>query len=77
MKVLKYIYYKTIQENWGYGDGWEDVDFHVSDSTGWIKDKTARDLFKDNLKAYRENSSASVKVGRFKEINPKWKEVNA
>jgi len=46
----EYNYYKVIQQNWGYG--WDDVDFHETDSTYWPKD---RKLFLENLKAYREN----------------------
>jgi len=67
MKINKWTYHKTIQENWGYG--WDSVDFYESDSTGFIKDREERQRFKDNLKAYRENSAAPVRVVTTKELN--------
>lgn len=51
--MRKYTYYKVIQGNYGYG--WDDVDFHECDSTGFIHGQENRDLFKANLKAYRDN----------------------
>lgn len=56
----KYTYYKVIQGNYGYG--WDDEDFHACDSTGFIKDSQARQLCKDNLKAYRENGGGVYRV---------------
>lgn len=53
---MKYTYYRVIQEYWGR---WEDVDFHETDSTYWPKD---REALKENIKAYRENSQAPVRV---------------
>ena len=51
----KYTYYKVIQGNYGYGHGWEDVDFHECDSTGWINNDEDRQTLKYNVRAYREN----------------------
>lgn len=67
MKVNKYTYYKVIQGNYGYD--WEDEDFHETDSTGFIPTKEARDCFKDNLKAYRENGGGIYRVIKRKELN--------
>lgn len=54
----KYEYHKVIQQNWGYG--WDDVDFYECDSTGFIKDKETRDLFKENLRLYRTEPGQPV-----------------
>jgi len=59
----KYTYYKVIQENWN--GLWDDVDFHETNSQFFCKD---RKLFKENLKAYRENSPAPVRVIRRREL---------
>lgn len=53
-KQNKFTYYKVIQENWG--SGWDDVDFEETNTA------EARKLFKENLKAYRENSQAPIRV---------------
>jgi len=66
MKKNKYTYYKIIQGNYGYG--WEDEDYHETDSTGWIKDKEDRETFKYNLKAYRENGGGPYRVIKRKEL---------
>lgn len=61
MRQSKYQYLKVIQQNWGYGQ-WDDVDFYECDSTGWISDKEQRQLFKNNLKAYRDNQPVPTRV---------------
>lgn len=53
-KQNKFTYYKVIQENWG--NGWDDVDFEE------VNTVEARKLFKENLKAYRDNSPALIRV---------------
>ena len=67
MRKNKYTYYKVIQQNWGYG--WDDVDFYESDSSGFIKDRETRELFKTNLKAYRENEPVPTRVVKKRELN--------
>lgn len=62
----KYIYYKVIQGNYGYG--WKDEDFHECDSTGFIRDNADKAAFKYNLKAYRENGGGVYRVITRKEI---------
>ena len=47
--MTKYIYYKVIQTNSGYG--WSDDDFHETNSSFNCIDKAA---FKENLAAYKE-----------------------
>jgi len=49
-----YEYLKVIQQNWGYGHGWEDVDAHPCNSRGSMTRKD-RAALRENLKAYREN----------------------
>ena len=67
MKTNKYKYYKVIQGNYGYG--WDDEDFHETDSTGFMATKEARQALKDNLKAYRENGGGAYRVIKRKELN--------
>lgn len=59
-KRNKYDYYRVIQGDYGYG--WDDEDFHACDSTGFIKGKTERKLFKDNLLDSRVNGGGSYRV---------------
>ena len=60
----KYTYYKIIQGNYGYG--WDDEDFHETDSTFFPLDYKT---YKHNLKAYRENGGGSYKVINRRELN--------
>jgi hypothetical protein len=62
MRQNKFAYLKVIQQHTGPQYGWEDVDAHETDSTGYIKDKAARDTFKYNLKAYRSEQPYPVRV---------------
>lgn len=48
----KYTYYKVIQGNYGFG--YEDVDFHETDSGYYPKDNKT---YRENVKAYRENET--------------------
>lgn len=66
MKQNKYTYYKIIQQHWGHG--WEDVDAHETDSAGYMN-QAARDAFKFNLKAYRTEQTAPVRVVFRRELN--------
>lgn len=61
----KYLYYKVIQGN--YGTGWDDVDFYECDSTGFMTKET-RELFKENLRAYRDNEPVSHRVIKRREL---------
>jgi hypothetical protein len=61
-KTNRYTYYKVIQENWG--NSWDDVDFHETNSKYVPKDRKS---FKENLKAYRANSNAPIRVVNRKE----------
>ena len=61
----KYTYYKVIQGNYGYG--WNDEDFHETDSTYWPKNI---DLYKANLTAYRLNGGGCYRVINRRELNP-------
>lgn len=67
MRTSKYTYYKVIQGN--YGQGWNDEDFHLTDSAGSFKSGFDRQRFKDNLKAYRENGGGVYRVIKRKELN--------
>uniref|UniRef100_A0A6M3LRS3 Uncharacterized protein n=1 Tax=viral metagenome TaxID=1070528 RepID=A0A6M3LRS3_9ZZZZ len=64
--MRKYTYYKVIQGN--YGRGWDDVDFHECDSTGYMKPED-RAVFKENVKAYRENEPQPHRVIFRRELN--------
>jgi hypothetical protein len=57
-KPTKYLYEMVIQQNWGYGHGWEDVDAYDCDSTGFIRDREQRELYKYNYRAYRTEGGA-------------------
>jgi hypothetical protein len=59
----KYIYYKVIQTNSGYG--WADDDFHEANSSFMCID---RKTYKENLKAYREAGGFSVRVINRREV---------
>lgn len=63
--ATKYIYYKVIQEGYGTGCGWEDVDHHECDSTFFPKDHKA---FRYNLKAYKRCSTARIRVIHRREL---------
>lgn len=74
MKTRKYNYYKVIQQNFGYGQGWEDVTQHSCDSTGTVttmskefktlRNGSTRQLteLESDLKEYRENTSYPTRV---------------
>lgn len=62
MRKNKYEYYKIIQTNHGYG--WDDDDFHATDSAFNVRDRTA---FKTNLQAYKDNCQCSIRVINRKE----------
>jgi hypothetical protein len=53
----KYIYYRIIQTNSGYG--WDDDDFHEAHSDGFPINFSA---YKENLKAYKENFKGDIRV---------------
>lgn len=57
VKAKKYRYYKVIQENWG--SQWDDADFHECNSKGVLLN---RKEFNENLRAYKENSPAPLRV---------------
>ena len=57
---MKYNYLKIIQVD--YGQGWEDVDAHECDSTGWINNPEARTLLKFNMRAYQENELRPYRI---------------
>ena len=63
----KYTYYKVIQEYWN--GKWEDVDFHETDSSYWITDRNARQLYRENLKAYNDANNAPVRIVTRREVN--------
>lgn len=56
----KYRYEKILQGF--YGQGWDDLTAYDCDSTGWIKDKAARQELKDDIMAYRENEPNAHRV---------------
>lgn len=56
-RAKKYDYYKVIQGN--YSHGFDDEDFHETDSTGYPKNRA---LLRENLKAYRENGGGIYRV---------------
>lgn len=66
MKTNKYKYYKVIQGN--YGHGWDDEDFHITNSSYSFISGVDYQRFKDNLKAYRENGQGSYRVIKRKEL---------
>ena len=59
----KYIYYKVIQTNHGFG--WDDDDFHETDSRYWPKDRPA---YLENKKLYRQNIQGSMRVINRREL---------
>jgi len=67
MRANKYNYYKVIQGNYGYG--WNDEDFHETNSLGSFKSEFDHQNFKDNLKAYRKNGGGVYRVIKRKELN--------
>lgn len=64
--MTKYNYYKVIQECTCLG--WEDSDFHETDSTYCFKTEKDWSRFKENLKAYRENAGCPVRVIKRREL---------
>lgn len=60
---MKYTYYLVIQQNWG--NSWDDVDLHECNSQGMAKDRAA---FRENLRLYRMEQSAPVRVVSRKEL---------
>lgn len=60
----KYTYYKIIQTNGGYG--WDDDDYH---ETGADFIPLNNKLFKENLKAYRDNFAGPIRVIKRRELN--------
>jgi hypothetical protein len=63
----KYTYYRVIQEQWG--GQWCDVDFHECMASGGFYRHDQRALYRENLRAYRDNSPAPVRVIKRREIN--------
>ena len=61
--MTKFIYYRVIQTNSGYG--WDADDFHEAKSDYTLKD---RKPFNENLKAYRANFSGSIRVVNRREL---------
>jgi hypothetical protein len=70
--MKKYTHYKIIQGNYGFG--WDDEDFHQTNSQGAFENKEARESFRFNLKAYRENGGGAYRVIQRREfmryVNP-------
>ena len=65
MKGNKYLYWKIIQGR--YGGVWEDLDWHVVDSSGHPRD---RKLFKQNMSGYREaEPDTPFRVIKRRELN--------
>jgi hypothetical protein len=59
MKINKYIYGWKVQQNWGYGHGWEDVAF----------EDTYREAY-SQVKCYRANQpECPVRIVRGRELN--------
>lgn len=67
MKQNKYTYYKIIQQDFGYY-GFEDVDAHECNSRGFMTSQQ-RATFRENLKAYRENSPYPTRTIFRRELN--------
>ena len=67
MRTNKYDYYRVIQSNHGYG--WDDEDYHETTSDYCVKDRI---LFLTNLKAYKENCSAPIRVIKRRELAHDW-----
>lgn len=63
--MKKYIYYKVIQQNWG--NGWDDVDFYETDSTGYMI-KEDRKALSENLRLYREAQPVPTRVIKRREL---------
>lgn len=61
----QYTYYIVIQQFWGK---WYDVDFYKTNSLK-LMDKETRQSFKENLKLYRTEQTAPVRVIFRKEKN--------
>lgn len=61
---MKYSYYKIIQSNHGFG--WDDEDYHETNSAFILKDRAS---FKENFNAYMANCNAPLRVINRKEVN--------
>ena len=65
MSGNKYLYWKIIQGR--YNGVWEDLDWHVADSTGHLRDHK---LFKQNMSGYREaEPTTAFRVIKRRELN--------
>lgn len=62
----KYIYYKIIQTNGGYG--WDDDDFHEVKSNFTFTNIKSFKEFKENLKAYRNNFQGVIRIINRREL---------
>ena len=65
--MKKFDYYLTMQGNYGYG--WDDEISEPCDSTGRIKDDSARALFRENVKLYRANGGGIYRIIQRRELN--------
>ncbi len=78
MKANKYTYSKVIQQNYGYGHGFEDVSSYECNSVGTPKElvtierngKSVRvSALSQDLKAYRKEQPYPTRVVFRKELN--------
>lgn len=60
MRENKYIYYKVLQGNYGYG--WDDLCSYDTSDPGQMKE------LRDDLKSYRENEGVPLRVIRRREL---------
>lgn len=60
MKQTKYIYYKIIQTNHGYG--WDDEDWYEVDSQWRFANVIELEKFRVNKRAYQKNVQGQVRV---------------
>lgn len=60
MRENKYIYYKVLQGNYGYG--WDDLCSYDTSDPQQMKE------CRDDLKAYRENEGVPLRVIRRREL---------
>lgn len=65
--MKKYTYYKVIQQHWG--NGWDDVDFYETNSSFLFNTRDEKQAFLENLKLYRTEQNAPVRVIKRKEPN--------
>lgn len=64
-KPTKYVYYKVIQGNYGYG--WDDEDYHET-SSDYTLTGANKLRFRENLKAYQENGGGVYRVVNRREL---------